>query len=105
MSAPFLGAAGAPVTVVKNKYTAILHSGKGGWGFTDKAVDGYEKRQAQERQTKDLLFDLSMSAAQEVSVAAQRPEILAELRADLVAFLGGIHTAEDVMRAWSAPMR
>ena len=105
VSAPCLKGAGVPATVVKNNYTAILYSKEKEKALVDKAVDGYEKKQMKDHQTRDLLFDLSISPTQEISIAKEHPKLLAELRNDLVAFLKEIDTAKDVVEAWSGPVK
>ncbi len=101
VSAPHLKGAGVPVTVVKNQYSAILYpKGGGEKELVDRAVDGYEKRQARDRQVRDLLFDLSESPAQEISIAEDRPEVMAKLRNDLLDFLLEVNTAEDIVAQW-----
>jgi len=105
VSAPYLKGTGVPVTVVKDQYTAILYPKEGGEKLTDRAVNGYEKRQVKDRQVMDLLFDLSESATQEVSIAEDRPEVMTELRNDLMDFLAGVNTAEDILAQWRGTPR
>ncbi|MFH1550519.1 MAG: sulfatase-like hydrolase/transferase, partial [Planctomycetota bacterium] len=101
VSAPYLKGAGVPVTVVKNQYTAIFYpENKGEGALRDKAVDGYDKVQMKDSQAVDLLFDLSKSPAQEKSIAGDRPEIMTELRNDLLDFLVEVNTADDIVASW-----
>jgi arylsulfatase A-like enzyme len=101
VSAPYLIGVGIPATIVKNNYTAILYSKEKDKELIDKAVDGYEKIQMKDCQATDLLFDFSKDPAQEISIAEGRPELVAELRNDLVAFLKGIGTTKDIVDAWN----
>jgi len=105
VSAPYLKGVGVPVTIVKNKHAAILYSNEKEKEIIDKAIDGYAKRQKKNRQATDLLFDLSKSSGQEISIAQEHPEILTELRNDFVAFLKQINTANDIVEAWSSPIK
>lgn len=100
VSAPYVKGADIPVTVVKNNYTAILYSHEKAKGRIDKAVDGYNKKQVKSRQATDLLFDLSVSPAQETSISEEHPELMRELRKDLVLFLEEIHTQQEIVEAW-----
>ncbi|MBN1900838.1 sulfatase [Candidatus Sumerlaeota bacterium] len=103
VSAPYLKGAGVPATVVKDNFAAILYSSERNRNLVDKAVDGYEKKQMKELEIRDLLFDLSKSPNQEISISEEHPEIMSELRGDLIKFLKEIHTAEDIVKAWSVP--
>ena len=103
-SAPYLLGDTKPVTVSKGKYTGILYSrGKGRADRIDRAVDGYEKRLASDPNAVDLLFDLTESPAQDISVADQHPDIMAEMRYHLLDFLREIGATDELVSQWRRP--
>jgi len=99
VSAPYLKEAGGLVTIVKNQYAAVFYPENKG-EVRNKAVDGYYEIPKKDRRAEDLLFDLSQSPAQEKSIAGKHPEIMTELRNDLLDFLAEVNTADDIVALW-----
>ena len=104
VSLPFLGAGRVPVTVVRDRWSAVLYPSQApSAGGTDKAVDGRDKTGAQAERAEDLLFDLQASPAQDKSVAKDHPERMSELRELLVEFLYETGTADEHRKRWERP--
>ncbi|MFH1550954.1 MAG: sulfatase [Planctomycetota bacterium] len=99
VSAPFLKEAGGLATVVKDKYTAVFYPSNKG-EIRDKSFDGYYEMPERDKQAEDLLFDLSELPVQENSIAGKHPEIMTELRKDLLGFLAEINTSSDIVALW-----
>ena len=102
ISAPYLASEPCPVTVVKDHWTGILYGRKRtGETILDRAVDGIEKIQdAHGTPVDDLLFDVDRDPAQTNDVKHEHPEILEELRSDLLRRLEETGTAEDIINRW-----
>ena len=101
VSAPYLKAARAPVTVVQDNWSAILYpADEEQPAAPDKAVDGYEKTQIPTEQAVDMLFDMSDSPTQEKSVAEDHPDVIAELRQKMIGFFEEVGTDEDIIKRW-----
>jgi arylsulfatase A-like enzyme len=102
VSLPYLGSDPCPVTVVKDHWTGILYPQTStGQQIVDKAVDGYDKIQdaGQEPQT-DMLFDVQRDPAQAQDVHVAHPEVIQELRADLVRTLQETSTDDKFVERW-----
>jgi len=102
VSAPYLESESCPVTVVKGCWTAVLYPRQQtGKKLVDKAVDGFEKVQDADKEGDgDLLFDVESDPAQEHNVKAQHPDVIAELRKDLVHRLEEVGTAGEIVERW-----
>lgn len=102
VSAPYLESESCPVTVVKGRWTAILYPRhQTGRRLIDKAVDGYEKVQDEHKEaTGDLLFDVVNDPSQMHDVKEQRPDVVEELRTDLVHRLEEVGTAREILERW-----
>lgn len=102
VSLPYLGSDPCPVTVVKDRWTGILYPRtSSGQTIVDKAVDGYEKVQdaGQEPRT-DLLFDVRNDPSQAQDVCIAHPEVIQELRANLLCTLQETGTADEFVERW-----
>jgi len=102
VSAPYLASDPCPVTVVKDQWAAVIYPRKQATGGTiDKAVDGYEKIQdASKVPTEELLFNLDEDPGQAHNLRDQHPDIIEELRKDLVHYLEEMGTAAEIMDRW-----
>ncbi|MDO8585760.1 MAG: sulfatase [Armatimonadota bacterium] len=100
VSSPFLGRGWVPATVVRDNWACILYPKSGGQVGSDRNVDGVEKDLGGLEETRDMLFDLAESAAQERSVADERPEVVERLRRDFVGFLTEVGTAKELVEQW-----
>ncbi len=102
VSTPYLRTEAPPVTVVKNNWTAVLYPKRGAQKrLVDKAVDGFEKvHDAVAEDHGDLLFDVLNDPGQASNVAGQHPDVVAELRRDLVSRLAEVGTDEEIVGRW-----
>jgi len=101
-STPYLGTAKPIATVVRDNWTAVIHPEPMQTEEGDRAVDGMLKRQQTEAGDKpdDLLFDVSADPGQQTSVAADHPEIVAQARADFIAYLEQVGTDNEIVERW-----
>ena len=104
ISMPYLGSDSCPVTVVKDRWTAILYSRRSsGKRVIDRAVDGYEKVQDTEQvANQDMLFDVVNDPAQTHDVQAEHGDIVEDLRSDLIHHLEKVGTNREFVNRWLA---
>ncbi len=102
VACPFMKGDTSPATVTCGNWSAIIWSAPTAEGYVDKAVDGLAKSQAVDEANEDMLFDLSADPGQQTNLAAERPEVLADLRAKALAFWRSIGTDEETVRRWEA---
>ncbi len=101
VASPYMGGQPVPATVTCGKWSGILWSApQEGEGVIDKAVDGLAKEQAAREESEDLLFDLEKDPHQQRNLAADHPDVMADLRAKAVSFWQEIGTAEETVRRW-----
>ncbi|KPK66220.1 MAG: hypothetical protein AMK73_00705 [Planctomycetes bacterium SM23_32] len=104
VSSPYIGGESAPATVTSGRWSAVFWSApREGEGIVDRAVDGLAKAQSAAEERHDALFDLRADPGQEEDVAAGHPDVMAELRARLVAFWREVGADADAVRRWEEP--
>ncbi len=103
LSSPYVGGDSVPATVTCGKWSAILwSSAKEGGAQVDKAVDGLAKEQSAAGERGDLLFDLETDPTQQSNVAAEHPDVLADLRAKAIGFWREVGLPDDEIARWEA---
>ena len=106
VSTPYIKSDPCPATIVKDPWAAILFPRRRTEErLVDPAVDGFDKLQvksefADQVQSEDMLFDMSKDPKQEHDVKDQHPEVMEELRADLVRRFEEVDTAKDIIDLW-----
>jgi arylsulfatase A-like enzyme len=101
VSSPYIGGDAVPATVTCGKWAAVIWSApKEGRSFLDKAVDGFVKKQSAAEQREDMLFDLAADPGQQRNVAAEHPDVLADLRRKLIGFWREVGVDKDDLRRW-----
>ncbi len=103
LSSPYVRGDSVPATVTCGKWSGVLWSApKEGEAQVDKAVDGLAKEQAPAGERGDLLFDLETDPTQQSNVAADHPDVLADLRAKAIAFWSEVGLPDDEIARWEA---
>ena len=102
VSTPYLGSATGAATVVKDHWTAILYPRKERQAKAiDKGVDGLEKvERAGWLPSEDLLFDVDKDPGQIHNIIEQHPDVVEELRSDLLRRLEEVGTAGEIIERW-----
>ncbi|MBD3351528.1 MAG: sulfatase-like hydrolase/transferase [Candidatus Lokiarchaeota archaeon] len=103
ISAPYIRGQGIPATIIKDNWAAIFFSKiseKLASERVDKAVDGYKKIQAPWTDAKPVLFDLKKDPKQEQDVSHDHPELMAELKAQLVDYFDETGAEDDTLEFW-----
>jgi arylsulfatase A-like enzyme len=103
ISMPYLEIDNCPITIVKNHWTTILYPRKTtGKKIVDKAIDGFEKIQDPfQAMNKDILFNIADDPSQMHDVQAQHPNIVQELRDNLIKYLKEIGTNQELIKRWT----
>ncbi len=101
VTSPYLGVASGAATVTSGKWSAVVWCTPEEQSVPDRAVDGFAKRQKGAADgAADMLFDLEADPGQEHDVAAEHPEVVADLRARAVAFWAEVGTEEKLLARW-----
>ncbi len=101
VSSPYIGGEAVPATVTCGKWAAVIWSApKGEKPFIDRAVDGLAKSQGAEETRENMLFDLESDPRQQHNLAAERPDVLRDLRAHLIGFWRGVGVDEGALGRW-----
>jgi arylsulfatase A-like enzyme len=103
VSSPYIGGESVPATVTWGRWAAVLWSApRGGKALIDRAVDGLAKALGADEGREDMLFDLEEDPGQQTNVAAQHPDVMAEVRRMIAAFWREVGTADEYVLRWQA---
>ena len=102
VSAPFIGTETAFATVWKNNWAGVLRPRKRlkGGRNVDKAVDGCAKVERAAGLEDEMLFDMASDPRQQRNLVRDHPDVMSELRTDLLSCFESAHADPKLMDVW-----